>query len=83
MKTLAEQYDCLLVDLDGTVFRGSQPTEGAVQSLSEVKSRTLFVTNNATRSAEQVAAHLVTKFRHALIDQRLVQLVVAVHAGRL
>jgi glycerol-1-phosphatase len=58
VKTLAQQYDCLLVDLDGTVFRGSQPTEGAVQSLSEVDSRTLFVTNNATRSAEQVAAHL-------------------------
>lgn len=58
MKTLAQQYDCLLVDLDGTVFRGASPTEGAVQSLAEVKSRTLFVTNNATRSADQVAAHL-------------------------
>lgn len=58
MKTLAQQYDCLLVDLDGTVFRGSQPTEGAVQSLSDVDGRTLFVTNNATRSADQVAAHL-------------------------
>jgi glycerol-1-phosphatase len=58
MKSLAQQYDCLLVDLDGTVFRGSRPTEGAVRSLSEVDSRTLFVTNNATRSAEQVAAHL-------------------------
>jgi glycerol 3-phosphatase-2 len=58
VKALAQQYDCLLVDLDGTVFRGSQPTEGAVQSLSEVDSRTLFVTNNATRSADQVAAHL-------------------------
>jgi glycerol-1-phosphatase len=58
MKTLAQQFDCLLVDLDGTVFRGSRPTEGAVQSLAEVNSRTLFVTNNATRSADQVAAHL-------------------------
>src|SRR6201986_2169605 len=58
MKTLAQQFDCLLVDLDGTVFRGSQPTEGAVQSLSEVDSRTLFVTNNATRTADQVASHL-------------------------
>jgi glycerol-1-phosphatase len=58
MKTLARQFDCLLVDLDGTVFRGSQPTEGAVQSLAEVDSRTLFVTNNATRSADQVAEHL-------------------------
>jgi glycerol 3-phosphatase-2 len=58
MKTLARQFDCLLVDLDGTVFRGSRPTEGAVQSLAEVDSRTLFVTNNATRSADQVAEHL-------------------------
>ena len=58
MKTLAQEYDCLLVDLDGTVFRGSRPTEGAVQSLADVDSRTLFVTNNATRSADQVAAHL-------------------------
>jgi glycerol-1-phosphatase len=58
VKTIAQQYDCLLVDLDGTVFRGAAPTDGAVQSLSEVDSRTLFVTNNATRSADQVAAHL-------------------------
>lgn len=58
MRTLAQRYDCLLVDLDGTVFRGSQPTQGAVRSLGEVGGRTLFVTNNATRSADQVAAHL-------------------------
>ena len=58
MKTLAQQFDCLLIDLDGTVFRGAQPTEGAVQSLADVDSRTLFVTNNATRSADQVATHL-------------------------
>jgi glycerol-1-phosphatase len=58
VKTIAQQFDCLLVDLDGTVFRGHEPTEGAVEALGEVDSRTLFVTNNATRSAEQVAAHL-------------------------
>jgi glycerol 3-phosphatase-2 len=58
MNSLAQQYDCLLVDLDGTVFRGRQATEGAVQSLAEVRSRTLFVTNNASRSADEVAAHL-------------------------
>ncbi|OBI15121.1 HAD family hydrolase [Mycobacterium sp. E2327] len=58
MKTIAQQYDCLLVDLDGTVFRGAQPTEGAVQSLDEVESRKLFVTNNASRSADEVALHL-------------------------
>ena len=58
MKTIAQQYDCLLIDLDGTVFRGAQPTQGAVQSLDEVDSRKLYVTNNASRSADEVALHL-------------------------
>ncbi|WP_407686481.1 HAD-IIA family hydrolase [Mycobacterium sp. HUMS_1102779] len=58
MTTLAQEYDCLLIDLDGTAFRGRSPTEGAVQALAEVRSRTFFVTNNASRSAEEVAAHL-------------------------
>lgn len=58
MKSIAQQYDCLLIDLDGTVFRGRRPTEGAVQSLATVESRKLFVTNNASRSADEVAAHL-------------------------
>ena len=58
MKTIAQEYDCLLIDLDGTVFRGTQPTDGAVQSLDEVHSRKLYVTNNASRSADEVASHL-------------------------
>jgi glycerol 3-phosphatase-2 len=58
VKSLAQQYDCLLIDLDGTVFRGRQPTEGAVQALDEAESCKLFVTNNASRSADEVAAHL-------------------------
>jgi HAD superfamily hydrolase (TIGR01450 family) len=58
VKTIAQQYDCLLLDLDGTVFRGAQPTDGAVQSLDQVNSRKLYVTNNASRSADEVALHL-------------------------
>jgi HAD superfamily hydrolase (TIGR01450 family) len=58
VKTIAQEYDCLLIDLDGTVFRGAEPTSGAVRSLDEVHSRKLYVTNNASRSADQVAAHL-------------------------
>jgi glycerol-1-phosphatase len=58
VKTIAQEYDCLLIDLDGTVFRGAAPTDGAVQSLSEVHSRKLYVTNNASRSPDEVAAHL-------------------------
>lgn len=58
MKGIAREYDCLLIDLDGTVFRGHQATDGAVQTLDEVSSRKLFVTNNASRSADEVATHL-------------------------
>ena len=58
MTTLAHHYDCLLLDLDGTVFRGHAPTEGAVETLAGVECRSLFVTNNATRSAAEVAEHL-------------------------
>lgn len=56
--TLAQQHDCLLLDLDGTVFRGHSPTEGAVDALQAADTRKLFVTNNASRAAEEVAAHL-------------------------
>ncbi|MGO9521144.1 HAD-IIA family hydrolase [Mycobacterium sp.] len=58
MTSLAQEYDCLLIDLDGTLFRGARPTTGAVQTLDEVRTRKLYVTNNASRSAEEVAAHL-------------------------
>ncbi len=58
MGTLAQQYDCLLLDLDGTVFRGHELTEGAAESLEKVSGRKLFVTNNASRSADEVAMHL-------------------------
>ncbi|MBY0443187.1 MAG: HAD-IIA family hydrolase [Mycobacteriaceae bacterium] len=60
MKTLAQEYDCLLVDLDGTVFHGQRPIDGAAQSLAELPGRALFITNNASRSAAEVAEHLGT-----------------------
>jgi HAD superfamily hydrolase (TIGR01450 family) len=48
----------LLLDLDGTVFRGHEPTPGAVETLAVVRSRALFVTNNASRGPAEVAQHL-------------------------
>lgn len=59
MTGLAEEHDCLLLDLDGTVFRGAEATEGAVDTLAAVDARTLYVTNNASRSPSEVADHLV------------------------
>ncbi|HJT91354.1 MAG TPA: HAD-IIA family hydrolase [Mycobacterium sp.] len=58
MNTLAQDHDCLLLDLDGTVFRGHEPTPGAVETLAVVGSRALFVTNNASRGPAEVAQHL-------------------------
>ncbi len=58
MTTLAEEHDCLLLDLDGTVFRGHAPTSGAVETLAALTARTLFVTNNASRAPGEVAEHL-------------------------
>ena len=58
MSTLAQEHDCLLLDLDGTVFRGHEPTTGAVETLATVRARILFVTNNASRGPAEVAQHL-------------------------
>lgn len=58
--SLADEHDCLLLDLDGTVFRGSWPTAGAIETLGAVSCRKLYLTNNAARSAEEVADHLHT-----------------------
>ena len=47
-----------MLDLDGTLYRGKQTTEGAVRALDEASGRKLFVTNNASRTPEESAAHL-------------------------
>lgn len=59
MTALAQEHDCLLLDLDGTVFRGQQPTDGAVDTLADIEARTLFVTNNASKRSDEVAQKLV------------------------
>lgn len=56
--TLAAAHDCVLFDLDGTLYRGAAPTEGAVDALGEIDARLLYITNNASRSADEVAEHL-------------------------
>lgn len=49
---------CALIDLDGTMFHGSQMIAGAdqlVTALHEMNIPLLFVTNNSTRTPDQVA----------------------------
>lgn len=57
---LIGKYDGLLLDLDGTVYRGSTAIHGAVEILERVGIRRVFMTNNASRSSGQVAEQLHT-----------------------
>ena len=58
---LLATYDALLLDLDGTVYRGGEAVPGAVEAIKASRERGAgirFVTNNASRKPESVAAHL-------------------------
>ncbi len=59
---LASRYDVGLIDLDGVVYIGPNAIAGAAEALADVRTagmRLAFVTNNASRSPDQVAKHLV------------------------
>lgn len=60
-RTLAERFECLLLDLDGVIYRGPHEVPGAVRALSvriEAGQPCVYVTNNASRTASAVADHL-------------------------
>ena len=53
--------DVLLLDLDGVVYRGRNAVAHAAETLAVVRSRGVrvgYITNNASRTAASVAAHL-------------------------
>lgn len=59
--SLIDDYDALLLDLDGTVYRGEEPIPGvdrAVEAARNQRVKVRFVTNNASRSPDDVAGHL-------------------------
>ncbi|MFF0458406.1 HAD-IIA family hydrolase [Nocardia africana] len=58
--SLREGFEALLLDLDGTLYRGAQVITGAPAALDAGggAQKLMFVTNNASRSAGMVAAHL-------------------------
>lgn len=58
---LSSGYDAILLDLDGTVYRGGSALPGAPEAVIRLRhdgTALVFVTNNASRSPEQVAEHL-------------------------
>jgi HAD superfamily hydrolase (TIGR01457 family) len=65
---LAARYDALLFDLDGVLYRGSEPVPGAPEtmaSLREAGANLVFLTNNSSRTPEQVAAKLSSMGMHS------------------
>ncbi|RKN43711.1 HAD hydrolase-like protein [Streptomyces hoynatensis] len=60
-RPLSEAYDTALLDLDGVVYAGGEAVAHAVPSLAAARAggmRLAYVTNNAARTPEAVAAHL-------------------------
>lgn len=60
-KRLIDGFDGVLADLDGVVYTGPQAIDGATEALDRLagEGKSLaYVTNNASRSSEEVAAHL-------------------------
>jgi len=58
---LLHQHDVLLLDLDGTVNRGTELIDGATAAIAaarEAGTPLRFVTNNASKSPAEVAEHL-------------------------
>ena len=60
-KRLIDGFDGVLADLDGVVYVGPRAISGATDALKKLATegkKLAYVTNNASRSAEQVAVHL-------------------------
>ncbi len=63
MTTLAESYDALLLDLDGTVYLGGRPIDHVAPALARARqhgAHSVFVTNNASRPPAEVAESLTS-----------------------
>lgn len=59
--SLLDDYDALLFDLDGTIYRGEEAVPGADRAVDAARrngTTVRFVTNNASRGPDEVAGHL-------------------------
>jgi HAD superfamily hydrolase (TIGR01457 family) len=60
---LADPYDAILLDLDGVLYRWPDPIEGSVEAVGRLRAagkRLAFVTNNSSRTPQQVAERLTS-----------------------
>lgn len=63
--TLISNYDALLLDLDGTVWEGGEAISHAVEAVNGAAVPALYITNNASRGAGEVAGMLQNIGLHA------------------
>jgi HAD superfamily hydrolase (TIGR01450 family) len=60
---LVDAYDVVMFDLDGVVYLGREPVEGAQGQLARLRHmgvKVAYVTNNASRTPDEVAEHLLS-----------------------
>lgn len=58
---LADLFDCFLIDLDGVVYVGESPTEGAVETINILKKSgkiVIFLTNDPRKTAAEYSDKL-------------------------
>jgi HAD superfamily hydrolase (TIGR01457 family) len=58
---LADRYDCFLLDLDGVLYRGDRAIARAPEAVRALRARgkrVVFITNNSSRTPEEVAHKL-------------------------
>ena len=56
--SLLDRHDALLLDLDGTIWEGGEALPHAVEAVQNAGIPAVFITNNASRAPEEVAAML-------------------------
>ena len=59
---LLDSYDSLLLDLDGVVYRGKEAIPGAMEAINraqELGKKVAYITNNASRTPEQITEQLI------------------------
>ncbi len=58
--TLQSQYDALFLDLDGVIYKGPHAVPHAVKAINDASVVRGYLTNNASRTPESVAEHLMS-----------------------
>ena len=74
---LVGDHDLLLLDLDGVLYTGPHAVPGAVEALERAGLPRAFITNNASRTPDEVAAQL----RGLGVDARPDQVTTSAQAG--